>query len=610
MNSNKQSKEKIEYGMFKVTKFMLRTAWNKRKRLIINNVIIVVIAVLLSLCELFVTPTILGELQQGANTENVIVTILFFSILIIILNALKAYYNEAIRSGKIEVRLDIMQMLNNKKALMSYPLTEDESIIKKHEKAENTTGANDSASEAIWLTLTDVLTAFFLLLIYIILLTNVNVIMISVVSITCALSYFVCKKINNWGYRHTQELEELQNKVNYAQKKSEDVEFAKDIRIFGMKQWMDDMYYAATSLLRGFRIKAEKKYIKADFIDLLLTFARNAIAYIYLINLSLSAEITASEFLLYFSAISAFSAMLVQFLSQMTELQKKSIELRSVLEFLNLKEVFKFEDGKSITPDNNKEYEIKLNNVSFKYPEAEKYTLKNINLTLKPGEKLAVVGLNGAGKTTLVKLMCGYYDPSEGEVLLNGEDIINFNRRDYYKFFTAVFQEFSLLAGTIAQNVAQNGKKIDIERVKDSLEKAGLTKKIISLEKGVETNILRDVYEDGIELSGGETQRLMLARALYKNAPIIVLDEPTAALDPLAESDIYNKYNEMTKGKSSVYISHRLASTRFCDKIILIDTGEIKEEGTHDELIALNGIYANLFEVQSKYYKEGESIDE
>ncbi len=610
MNINKQSKEKIEYGMFKVTKFMLNTAWKKRKSLIINNFIIVLIAVFLSLAELFVTPTILGELQQGANSDNIIFTILFFSILLIILNALKAYFSAVIRSGKIEVRLSIMQMLNNKKALMSYPLTEDESIIKKHEKAENTTGANDSASEAIWETLTDVLTALILLIIYVILLTNVNIVMICVVSITCALSYFVCKKINNWGYRHTHELEELQNKVNYAQKKSEDVEFAKDIRIFGMKQWMDDMYYSAVSLLRGFRLKAEKKYIKADFIDLLLTFARNAIAYIYLINLSLSAEITAPEFLLYFSAISAFSAMLVQFLTQMTELQKKSIELRSVLEFINLKEIFKFEDGKSIMPDNNKEYEIKLNNVSFKYPEAKNYTLKNINLTLKPGEKLAVVGLNGAGKTTFVKLMCGFYDPSEGEVLLNGENIIHFNRRDYYKFFTAVFQEFSLLAGTIAQNVTQSINDIDMERVKDVIDKAGLTKKIASLAKGMQTNILKDVYEDGIELSGGETQRLMLARALYKNSPLIVLDEPTAALDPLAESDIYNKYNEMTKGKSCVYISHRLASTRFCDRIILIDSGEIKEEGTHDELIALNGIYANLFEVQSKYYKEGENLDE
>ncbi len=599
-----------KYGIWQATKFMLAVAFKNRKSLLAYNVILITIAVLLSLTELFVTPTILGEIQNSASMSSLIYTILFFTAMLIALNALKEYFETAIFAGKIEVRLHVMGMLSNKKATMSYPLTEDEGVIKQHEKAENTTGANSSATEAIWETLRNISVAFVLLVIYIIMLTNLNLFMISVVSVTCILSYFICKKINDWGYRHTEELEEYQNKVNYSQKKSEDVEFAKDLRIFGMKQWMDDMYYAAVSLLRGFRVKAEKKYIKADFIDLALAFARNGIAYFYLINLSLSGDITAAQFLLYFSAVSAFSAMLLQFLTQMTELQKKSIELSSVLQFLNTKELFKFEEGISIEPAREKQYEIKLNNVSFKYPGAENYTLKNINLTLKPGEKLAVVGLNGAGKTTLVKLICGFYNPSEGEVLLNGENIIQYNRRDYYKFFTAVFQDFSVLASSFEENIAQRSSGVDSELVKDCIEKAGLTRKVNSLENGVKTNLLRDVYEDGVELSGGETQRLMLARALYKNAPVIVLDEPTAALDPIAESDIYNKYNELTRGKSSVFISHRLASTRFCDRIILIEQAVIKEEGTHEELMALNGIYANLFEVQSQYYKEGEKADE
>ncbi|MFR3483412.1 MAG: ATP-binding cassette domain-containing protein [Clostridia bacterium] len=227
--------------------------------------------------------------------------------------------------------------------------------------------------------------------------------------------------------------------------------------------------------------------------------------------------------------------------------------------------------------------------------------------TLHPGEKLAVVGLNGAGKTTLMKLICGFLDPTEGRVLLDGKDIRNFNRADYYTMFSAVFQSFSILAGTIATNVAQNDVGIDMERVKECIEKAGLRAKIESLPEGYETYLNREVYEGAILLSGGETQRLMLARALYKNAPFIVLDEPTAALDPIAESDMYQKYNEMTSGRSSIYISHRLASTRFCDRIIMIDNAGISEEGTHDELLKLGGKYAGLYEVQSKYYKEGEA---
>jgi ATP-binding cassette subfamily B protein len=195
-------------------------------------------------------------------------------------------------------------------------------------------------------------------------------------------------------------------------------------------------------------------------------------------------------------------------------------------------------------------------------------------------------------------------------VLLDGKDIRTFNRRDYYTMFSAVFQTFSLLAGTIAANVAQDDLDIDMERVKECVEKAGLRKKVESLKDGYETYLNRKVYEDGLLLSGGETQRLMLARALYKDAPFIILDEPTAALDPIAESEMYQKYNEMTDGKSSVYISHRLASTRFCDRIILIADAGIAEEGTHEELLRRGGKYAELFEVQSKYYREGADENE
>jgi len=286
-------------------------------------------------------------------------------------------------------------------------------------------------------------------------------------------------------------------------------------------------------------------------------------------------------------------------------LHKQSLDISTVRECLEYDEPFLFEGGAHIEPEQNRKYEIRLESVSFRYPEADKDTLTNINLTLHPGEKLAVVGLNGAGKTTLIKLICGFLDPTKGRVLLDGRDIREYNRRDYYTMFSAVFQNFSLLAGTIAANVAQDSEGIDMERVKGCAEKAGLTGKIESLKDGYETYLNREVYEDAILLSGGETQRLMLARALYKDAPFIVLDEPTAALDPIAESEMYQKYNEMTGGKSSIYISHRLASTRFCDRIIMIMDGGIGEEGTHEELLAKGGKYAELFEVQSKYYREG-----
>lgn len=288
----------------------------------------------------------------------------------------------------------------------------------------------------------------------------------------------------------------------------------------------------------------------------------------------------------------------------MSNLHRQSLDISIVRECLEYPEPFVWEEGEALEPNEKNEYEIKLENVSFRYPESENDTLENIDLTLHSGEKIAVVGLNGAGKTTLVKLLCGFYDPTEGRVLLNGRDIRAYNRRDYYKMFAAVFQEFSILAGTIAMNIAQTEENIDMDRVKECAMQAGLLAKIEALPDGFETYLNRNVYENAIMLSGGETQRLMLARALYKNAPIVVLDEPTAALDPIAEAELYQKYNEITFGKSSVYISHRLASTRFCDRIIFLENRKITEEGTHEELLARGGRYAELFEVQSKYYRD------
>mgnify|MGYP000054902677 CR=1 FL=1 len=188
----------------------------------------------------------------------------------------------------------------------------------------------------------------------------------------------------------------------------------------------------------------------------------------------------------------------------------------------------------------------------------------------------------------MIKIICGFLDPTKGQVKLNGTDIRNYNRKDYYKLFSAVFQDFSLLAGTIAENVAQT-ENFDLKQVKNCIKKAGLLPKIEALPDKYQTFLNREVYKNAIMLSGGETQRLMLARALYKDAPFIILDEPTAALDSIAEADIYQKYDEMTKGKSSVYISHRLASTRFCSRILMLEQGEIQEEGTHEELLRQSG---------------------
>ncbi len=388
--------------------------------------------------------------------------------------------------------------------------------------------------------------------------------------------------------------------------KSESVRLAKDIRIFGLQNWLNELLDQIHNLYLDFSLRCERVEVLADITEVILTAARNCIAYIYLINMTLNEGLSVSEFLLYFTAVSTFTAWVIGILQEVSALHKECLDISRLREFLDYPEPFKFENGEDIPASES--YELKLKNVSFRYPGAETDTIRGLNLTIRPGEKLAIVGLNGAGKTTVVKLLCGLLDPTEGAILLNGKDIRDFDRRSYYDLFSAVFQEFSVLDVTVAEQITQTTVDIDYDKIADCVEKAGLASTIEKLPKGLETHVGREVYLDGVLFSGGQTQRLMLARALYKNGPILLLDEPTAALDPIAENDIYTKYAEIANAKTSLFISHRLASTRFCDRIIFIADGGIKEEGTHESLLALGGEYANLFEVQSRYYQEGKEF--
>ena len=383
----------------------------------------------------------------------------------------------------------------------------------------------------------------------------------------------------------------------------ESVKLAKDIRIFGLAPWLNDVFNSTRRLAEAFSLRREKVYAWNCLVDLILQLARNGIAYAYLLHRAVTEGMAASEFLLYFTAFTGFSSWITGLLSEITTLHKECLGLSMIQEYIHAPEIFRFEGGRPIPKAES--YELKMENVSFRYPGTEKDIIRNMTLTIRPGEKIAVVGLNGAGKTTLVKLLCGFYDPDEGRVLLNGIDIREFNRQEYYDLLSAVFQEMSMLDLTVAEHVAQNVKDIDEAKVMDCLEKAGLTDKVAKLPQGLQTHVGKIAFLEGVEFSGGETQRLVLARALYKNGPILVLDEPTAALDPIAENDIYMKYNEMTQGKTSLFISHRLASTRFCDRILFLQGGVIAEEGTHEELLALGGEYAKLFQVQARYYQEG-----
>ena len=607
MKKKKEKSAKPKYNMWQCSAYMISLAWReKEKKVLLLCLLQVFLAVASNLVNLYVSPTILSVVERRASTTELLTTVLMFVMLVMFCSASTSYVNSNALYGRVTVRLGLIGDINKKSCTTSYPNLTDEKFIKLHAKSEQATNSNGQATEAIWETLTLLAQNCIGFVIYLFLLVSVDIWLMLVILLTSLIGYFVNKKLNGYGYRHREEEGEITAKLWYQIWRTNDYTAAKDIRIFGMKPWMQEITDKAMTAYTAFHRRAQNVYIWGRILDLVLAFLRNGLAYFVLIYMVMSGGLSVSAFLLYFSAVGGFTAWVNGILGSLTTLYRQSLDISTVKEFLEYPEPFRFEDGEKLSVSAYARHELKLENVYFKYPGAEDYTLENINLTIHPGEKIAVVGLNGAGKTTLVKLICGFFDPTEGRVLLDGKDIRDYNRRDYYAMFSAVFQNFSLLAGTVAANVSQTDENYDMECIKDCVEKAGLTAKINSLKDGYQTYLNRTVYENGAELSGGETQKLMLARALYKKAPFIILDEPTAALDPIAEADMYNKYNEMTKDRTSVYISHRLASTRFCDRILLIDGHKIAEEGTHEELLKLSGEYARLFKIQSKYYREGD----
>lgn len=603
-----KKKEKPKYNMAQNTWFMVKLAWTSReKKVLVLGLLSALLTVALNLINLYVSPTVLGVVERHGSLAELAATLGGFVLALMVVSAAENYVSTNVRFGQITVRTEIINLLTRKAAITSYPNWEDDRFQKLLSKASRCTYTNWEATEAVWTTLTNLTANGLGFLIYLVLFARVEPVLIPVILLTAGVSYLIGNHLNGYGYRHREEEAKYDSQMSYIARRAGNFQAAKDIRIFGLRPWLEALNRKALEAYTAFHRKAQGVYFWGAVADLVLTFLRNGIAYAYLIGLVLYSQVSVAEFLLLFTAVGGFAQWVTGILGDCSTLYRQSLDLTTVRECLEYPEPFRFEDGEPLSPKQGEPLEIRLEDVSFRYPGAEKDTLCHINLTLHPGEKLAVVGLNGAGKTTLIKLLCGFLDPTQGRVLLNGEDIRQYNRRDYYRLFSAVFQTFSVIPGTIAANVAQREEGICLEKVKDCVEKAGLKEKVESLPQGYETLLNREVYEGAILLSGGETQRLMLARALYKDGPIVVLDEPTAALDPLAEADMYQKYHEMTRGKSSLYISHRLASTRFCDRIILLDGGSICEEGTHQSLLEAGGKYAKLYGVQSKYYQEGDA---
>ena len=416
--------------------------------------------------------------------------------------------------------------------------------------------------------------------------------------IMCVVSTCVAHRAEQKAKELSCQVVSEQQHAMYYREVFADTKIAKELRLNGLGNWMVERYAKSMKACDATVDKRNKGYMKAHAVTAVTTFIQQCAAYRYLIHKVLAGGISVGAFTMYLGAVTAFAEALSSVMESLAEIRLYDGYYDDLDAYLRLPQTLRESGHRPVAEG---PHFIEFRNVGFRYPGQENWALRGVNIILRSGEKLAVVGENGAGKTTFVKLLCRLYDPTEGKILLDGVDIRDYDYDSYQAVFSAVFQDYQLFSMSLKENVvlARPSEDKAIEAV---LHRVGLGPKLDSLPKGIHTHVTKLFEEDGFEPSGGEGQKIALARALYRDAPVVVLDEPAASLDPRAEHELYRQFDALVSGKTAVYISHRLSSARFCDRVAVFQKGHLTELDSHEALLAQGGEYAQLFELQAQYY--------
>ena len=601
-----QAKVKTKSKILSGIKFSFAVCWKERKIIPILCGLAVVMRVALPYLSILMPKVVLDQIAAKAAPERFLLVVGGVALLLVAVNYIKAFTDHIVSFaiGVIEVANAFYVQLN-KVMDMDYELMDDADFKAAQEKAEKAVQGNGSPSMNIPKTTVELLSNCIGFLLYAGAIVLIHPLILVLMLVTTSINWLMLTRARRYMESSRDERSKNYKKLYALNDILRKPESAKDIRMYGAFGWLNRLYNAQYAVHKKAERKVHTKNMHAQLTDVLMILLRDGAAYAFLLWLVINGRMTLGDFVFIFAAIGSLAGWISGILTSASDLSKACTEMGDFQASLEYPDRMNTGAGTALPSGDESPPSIEIRGVSYKYPSAEKPALSDISVTIKAGERIAVVGANGAGKTTLVKLLCGLFSPTEGEILLGGQLVNAYNREEYYTMFSTVFQDIHLMPSSIAENIAQKPPgEVDRERVKHCLELTGLTEKIDSLPDKEETLLVRAVHAEAAELSGGEKQKLAMARALYKDAPVLILDEPTAALDPLAENEVYMKYAELTEGKTSVYISHRLASTRFCDRILLIDGSVIAEQGTHDELMAQSGIYANMFSVQASYYED------
>lgn len=593
-----------KYSVLQNFSYCVKATMQNYPRLVILCLLVIVINGMIPIVSTFLPKVVIDEITTQKSLSHLLLITGVLTVTLAFGTGMQKFLDRLIYWHKYKMNTYFLKMVTNKSLKTDYCNQEDEHFRNLQSESFASCNGNFSYYAQIYDAIVKFVSNLIGFVAFFGILIGLNPMLIVFLVITTLISFFLNKRIIKWEEANNEEKRSYEQKMQYITRVSGDIKAAKDIRVYDMVSWLNHIYQKNIDGLNKWYKRYTTKIFKVSLSDSTFSLLREGITYAYLLHLVLKGNLTVAEFVLYFNVVTGFTVWLNSILGQVNTLNRLNISINRFRSFIEYPE--RYCKCNNIEIKNiNIPHTIELRNVNFKYNDDSDNILNNINLIINPYNHLAIVGLNGAGKTTLVKIICGLIDPTEGQVLYDGIDIKEYNREEVYKLFGAVFQQFSILPVTIAEIVAEDiAENVDADRLEKCLEQSGLSEKIRSLKEGANSKYDRTMWDDGIDLSGGEKQKLLLARALYKNAPIVILDEPTAALDPISERNMYEIYDEAMKSKSTIFISHRLASTRFCDQIILLENGAIIEKGTHNELLNNKGKYYELFETQAKYYRE------
>lgn len=580
-------------------KILIKELYDYKPTIFLAFLTYIIIEAVLPLAQLLLSAFVIQWLMEGIAVQDYLVRLLLLIVVLGLVTLGQTYFMLYLEEQQNSFRPFIQNKIAKKYLTLDYPLLIGKEAQERYNNANELTGNNLKLFGRLPVEIVQFGSSLLGLFLYVGILSQLEsmflvfvggfiliVIIFKVLQVKMDKKVFKDKAANN-------------QKQRYLRKIYGESRITKDVRLYQMRDWLqkieEKIIHHYHEILKP-KVKltwTENTVINVGIIGLA------ALSYFRSVQLIATGVIPVPSFVVYAGSVTLLAQTVIQFVTAIGDLNISLNETKKYDEFMSQDQIFNHGEGRDLP---NMPIEIELKNVSYTYPNNDEPIIDNVSLTIKPYEKIAIVGENGAGKSTLINLIAGLFIPDSGEILINGVPQNDFNISDYYELFAPVFQEKFLLTYSIKETIIQ-GQAFDEEKYKRVLELSGVDQIISNFSKEDETKIVRSVYSDGVNLSGGQLQKVKLAQALYKDAPILLLDEPTAALDPIAEHQIYQDYFKFSKDKLSIFISHRLSSTRFCDRILYIKNGKISEQGTHEELIANEEDYFKLYEAQSYYYK-------